>query len=70
MAIAMGSNSFLPGKTFNLSGNVGTYRGAYAGAINFGALVSDSVALNAGVGSNFNKGGSKLGARAGFTIGW
>jgi len=70
MAIAMGSNSFLPGKSFNISGNVGTYRGAYAGAINFGALISDSVALNAGIGSNFNKGGSKLGARAGFTIGF
>ena len=36
----MGSNSFLPGKTFNMSGNIGTYRGAYAGAINFGALIS------------------------------
>lgn len=70
MAIAMGGTSFLPGKTYNLSGNVGTYREAYAGAINFGALISESVALNAGVGSNFNKGGAKIGARAGFTIGW
>ena len=32
--------------------------------------ISPNVALNAGVGSNFNKGGAKIGARAGFTIGW
>ena len=41
VAIAMGGTTFLPGKSYNLSGNVGTYRGAYAGALNFGALVSE-----------------------------
>ena len=45
-----------------MSGNVGSYRGAYAGALNFGALVNESVALNAGVAKGFNKGG-KVGAR-------
>ena len=69
VAIAMGGAMFLPDKRFNLTGNVGTYRGAWAGALNVGALVGDSFALNAGVGSGFNKKG-KVGARAGFTVGW
>ena len=34
VAIAMGGNAFLPDKTFNLTGNVGVYRSAVAGAIN------------------------------------
>jgi autotransporter adhesin len=69
VAIAMGGAMFLPDKTFNVTGNVGTYRRAWAGALNIGALVSDSLALNAGVGKGFNKSG-KVGARAGFTFGW
>jgi len=69
VAIAMGGAMFLPDKTFNITGNVGTYRRAWAGALNVGALVSDSLALNAGVGKGFNKNG-KVGARAGFTFGW
>jgi hypothetical protein len=60
---------FLPGKTFNLTGNVGSYRGAHAAALQFGALVSDHVALNAGISHGFNKGG-KTALRAGFTLGW
>jgi hypothetical protein len=60
---------FLPGKTFNLTGNVGAYRGAVAGAMQIGALVGDSVAINAGVAHGFNKGG-KTALRAGFTVGW
>jgi hypothetical protein len=60
---------FLPGKSFNLTGNVGAYRGAVAGAIQLGALVSDMVAVNAGVAHGFNKGG-KTAIRAGFTLGW
>ena len=60
---------FLPGKTFNLTGNVGSYRGAHAAALQFGALVSDNVAINAGVAHGFNRGG-KTALRAGFTIGW
>jgi len=68
-AIALSGNSFLPGKSFNLTGNVGTYRGAVAMALQLGALVGENVALNAGVAKSLNKSG-KLGARAGFTVGW
>jgi trimeric autotransporter adhesin len=68
-AVALSGAMFLPGKTFNLTGNVGAYRGAVAGAIQLGALVSDRVAVNAGVAHGFNKGG-KTAVRAGFTLGW
>lgn len=68
-AVALSGAMFLPGKTFNLTGNVGSYRGAHAAALQFGALVSDNVAINAGIGHGFNKGG-KTALRAGFTIGW
>ena len=68
-AIAMSGGAFLPDKTFNLTGNVGAYRGAVAGALQVGALVSENMAVNAGVAYGFNKGG-KTGIRAGFTIGW
>jgi len=68
-AVALSGAMFLPGKTFNLTGNVGTYRGAHAAALQFGALVSDNVAINAGVAHGFNRGG-KTALRAGFTIGW
>ena len=69
VAIAMGGNAFLPDKRFNVTGNAGYYRGAWAGALNIGTLVGDSMAFNAGVGHGFNKRG-KTGARAGFTFGW
>jgi predicted nucleic acid-binding Zn-ribbon protein len=68
-AVALSGAMYLPGKTFNLTGNVGTYRGAVAGALQVGALVSDSVAVNAGVAHGFNRGG-KMAARVGFTVGW
>ena len=68
-AIAMGGATFLPGKRINISGNVATYDGAVAGAFQIGALVNENVALNAGVATNFNKRG-KVGARAGFTLGF
>jgi hypothetical protein len=48
---------------------MGVYRGAWAGALNINALVSQDIALNAGIGAGFNKGG-KLGGRVGFTWGW
>ncbi len=69
VAIAMGGAAFLPDKRFNLTGNVGTYRGAWAGAMNFGAMVGSNAAINAGVGAGFNKKG-KVGARVGFTLGF
>ena len=68
-AIALSGAMFLPGKKFNLTGNVGSYRGAWAGAMQIGAMVGKSVAINAGVSRGFNKGG-KTGFRAGFTIGF
>ena len=68
-AVALSGAMFLPGKSFNLTGNVGAYRGAVAGALQIGALVSEAVAVNAGVAHGFNKGG-KTALRAGFTFGW
>ena len=69
VAIAMGGNAFLPDKKFNLTGNMGLYRGAWAGALNAGAMIGPNAAINAGVGAGFNKKG-KLGARVGFTVGF
>ena len=69
VAIAMGGAMFLPDKTFNLTGNVGVYRGSWAGAVNLGALIGSSAAFNAGIGKGINRNG-KIGARAGFTFGW
>jgi hypothetical protein len=68
-AIAMGGAMFLPDKAVNLTGNVGYYRGSWAGALNLGALVGDGAAFNAGIGKGINRNG-KIGARAGFTVGW
>ena len=68
-AVALSGAMFLPGKTFNLTTNVGAYRGAVAGALQIGALVSDMIAVNAGIAHGFNKGG-KTALRAGFTFGW
>jgi len=69
VAIAMSGNAFLPDKSFNVTGNVGYYQGAVAGAVQLGAMVSPNTAFNAGVATNFNKKGG-VGARAGFTFGW
>ena len=69
VAIALGGNAFLPDKQFNVTGNLGTYRGAWAGALQIGAMISSNAAINAGIGAGFNKKG-KVGARAGFTWGW
>ena len=68
-AIALSGAMFLPGKSFNLTANVGAYRGAVAAALQFGALVSDNAAINAGFAKGFSKGG-KAAVRAGFTLGW
>lgn len=69
VAVAMGGNAFLPDMKFNLTANVATYDGAQAGAFQMGAMVSDNVAVNAGVATSFNKGG-KVAGRVGFTVGW
>ena len=59
----------LTGKSFNLTGNVATYEGAYAGALLLGAMIGENMAFTAGVSHGFNKGG-KTAARAGITFGW
>lgn len=69
IAIAMSGNAFLPDRSFNITGNVGSYEGAFAGALQIGAVVSPNAAFNAGIATNFNKKGG-VGARAGFTFGW
>lgn len=68
-AVAMGGAVFLPDMHFNLTANVATYGGAQAGSLQFGALVTRHVALNAGVATAFNRGG-KTTARVGMTVGW
>ena len=69
VASALSGAAFIPGKGFNITGNVATYDGAYAGAILIGALIGDNMAFTAGVSHGFNKGG-KTAARAGITFGW
>jgi hypothetical protein len=68
-AVALSGGMFLPGNRFNLTGNVGAYRGAIAGAIQFGAMVSARAAVNAGVAKGFNRHG-KTAVRTGFSFGW
>jgi autotransporter adhesin len=71
IAIAMGGAAFLPEKKFNVSGNLGFYRGAYAGALNVNVLIGDNLAINGGLGLGFNRGGNgDLGGRVGATFGW
>lgn len=69
IATAMGGNAFLPNMKFNLTANVATYDGAHAGSLQIGALVTDNVAVNAGVATGFNRNGSTA-ARAGMTFGF
>ncbi len=69
VAVAMGGAAFLPDRSFNLTANVGTYDGAHAGSVQIGALLSENVAVNAGVATGFNRRGSTAG-RVGFTLGW
>lgn len=69
VASALSGAAFLPGKSFNITGNVATYDGAHAGAILLGAMIGDNMAFTAGVSHGFNKGG-KTAARAGVTFGW
>lgn len=69
VAIALSGGAFLPDKRVNITANVGTYRGAVAGAFQVGAMISPNAAVNAGVATGFNKNG-KVGARAGVTFGF
>lgn len=69
VATALSGGTFLPGKAINITGNVGVYRGEAAGALQIGALVSENVALNAGVATGFESGAGTA-VRAGFTFGF
>jgi hypothetical protein len=68
-AVAMGGAVFLPGQKFNMTANVATYDGAHAGSFQVGALLSDHVAVNAGLGTGLNKNGKTAG-RVGVTLGF
>lgn len=69
VASALSGAAFLPDRAFNMTANVATYDGAYAGALQVGALIGPNAAINAGVASGFNKRG-KTAVRAGVTYGW
>lgn len=69
VATALSGGTFLPGKRFNLTGNIGAYRGEVAGSLQIGALITENVALNAGVATSFNDYGGTA-VRGGFTVGF
>jgi hypothetical protein len=68
-AVALSGGTFLPGKTFNLTANVGVYDGEVAIAAQLGYLVSDSIALNAGVATGV-EGHGDTAFRGGITFGF
>ena len=69
VAVAMSGGVFLPNKRFNVTANIGTYKGESAISGQLGILVSDNVALNAGVATSFNSYGGTA-ARGGVTFGF
>lgn len=69
VATALSGGAFLPDKKINITGNIGSYRGEVAGALQIGALISENVALNAGVATGFSSGAGTA-FRGGFTFGF
>lgn len=69
VAVAMSGGTFLPNKTMNLTFNMGHYDGKSALSAQINYLVSQNVALNAGVAKGLNKDG-KVALRGGVTFGW
>lgn len=69
VATALSGGAFLPDKKINITGNIGAYRGEVAGALQIGALISENVALNAGVATGFSSGAGTA-FRGGFTFGF
>jgi hypothetical protein len=68
-AVALSGGMFLPGKKVNVTANIGAFRDEVAIAGQLGILVSDSVAINAGISTSFHSyGGTSL--RGGFTFGF
>lgn len=71
-AVALSGGTFLPGKKFNLTANIGAYGGEAAVAAQMGYLVSENVAINAGVATSFRNyhTGGNVAVRGGITIGF
>ena len=69
VAVAMSGGTFLPNKKFNLTANIGGYRSEAAIAGQLGILVSENVAVNAGIATGFNsRGGTAW--RGGLSLGF
>lgn len=68
VAAAMSGNIFVPGKRFGFNVNFATYLGQGAFAANVGYLVTPNIAINAGVASGFQYGGTA--GRFGGTVGF
>lgn len=69
VAVAMSGGMFLPDKQFNLTMNVGGYRSEGAIAAQLGYLVSENIAINAGVAKGFSKYG-RVAYRGGVSVGF
>lgn len=68
-AVALSGGTFLPGKKVNFTANIGAFRGEAAVAAQLGVLISDNLALNAGVATSFHSYGGTA-VRGGFTFGF
>lgn len=68
-AVALSGGMFLPDKRINLTANVGAFRDEVAVAAQLGVLVSENVALNAGVATSLHSYGGTA-VRGGVTFGF
>lgn len=68
-AIALGGAVVLPDVNFTLAGNVATYKGAQAIAVNGAARVAQNTYITSAVGGGLNKRGA-VGARVGVVLGF
>lgn len=68
-AIALGGAVVLPDVNFTLSGNVATYKGAQAIAVNGAARLAHNTYVTSAVGGGLNKRGA-VGARVGVVLGF
>ena len=68
-AVALSGGTFLPDKKINLTANVGAFRDEVAVAAQLGVLVSENVALNAGVATSLHSYGGTA-VRGGVTFGF
>jgi hypothetical protein len=67
--VALSGGTFLPGKKINITANVGAYRDEVAVSGQLHILVSDNLALNAGVATSLHSyGGTSV--RGGVTVGF